>query len=68
MADSGCGDVDSVTNANGRWPLRASGMETTHDSAIEGCEVMACSMEPRTRSPINKSLVGNASRKGPHEQ
>lgn len=45
-AESGWSAVESVTNANGRWPFRASGMPTTQHSAIVGCEEMACSMEP----------------------
>jgi hypothetical protein len=32
--------------AKGREPLRLSGMPTTAASAMEGCEVMACSMAP----------------------
>ena len=38
--------VESVTKANGRWPLRESGMGTTQHSAMRGCEEMACSIEP----------------------
>jgi hypothetical protein len=46
MAEVGWSGVDKVTKANGRWPLRASGMPTTQHSAIIGWEEMACSMEP----------------------
>jgi len=35
-----------VTNANGRWPLSASGIPTTQHSATRGCEEMACSIDP----------------------
>ena len=47
--------MESVTKAKGRWPLRVSGMETTQDSAIAGCEVMACSMEPGNRQIFSAS-------------
>jgi hypothetical protein len=47
MADVGWSDVDSVTNAKGRWPFRASGIPTTQHSATVGWDEMACSMEPR---------------------
>lgn len=46
IADEGWSGVDKVTNANGRWPFSASGMPTTQHSAIDGCEEMACSIEP----------------------
>ena len=46
MAEVGWSGVERVTNAKGRWPLRASGMPTTQHSAMEGWEEMACSMEP----------------------
>ena len=32
--------------ANGRWPLRESGMPTTLASPIEGCCRIACSIAP----------------------
>lgn len=46
MADEGCSGVESVMNANGRWPFRASGIPTTQHSAIVGCVEIACSIEP----------------------
>jgi hypothetical protein len=45
-ADSGWSAVESVTNAKGRCPFRASGMPTTQHSAIVGWEEIACSIEP----------------------
>lgn len=38
--------MESVTNAKGRWPLRASGIPTTQHSATCGWEEIACSMDP----------------------
>jgi len=46
MGEVGCGLVESVMNAKGKWPLRASGMGMTQHSAIEEWVAMACSMAP----------------------
>lgn len=48
-----------MTNANGRCPLSASGMPTTQHSAINGCEDMACSMDPK--SPLTFLRYGAGS-------
>lgn len=47
VAGSGpCGGERRWMNAKGRWPLRGSGMPMTLASAIEGCDNIACSIEP----------------------
>lgn len=56
MAEVGCGCVERVMNAKGRWPLRASGMPTTQHSATAGWEEIACSIEPVLI--MSKSRVG----------
>lgn len=35
-----------LMKAKGRWPFSESGMGTTHDSVIDGCDEMDCSIEP----------------------
>lgn len=52
MADGGCVGLnvelesERVMKAKGREPLRASGMGMMQASAMEGWEVMACSIWP----------------------
>lgn len=47
MGEVGCGLEESVMNANGREPLRESGMGITQHSVIRGWVEIACSMAPR---------------------
>ena len=44
--------------AKGRWPFNASGIPTTAASAMEGCEVTACSIAPVLIS-IGSSSITN---------
>lgn len=39
-------------NAKGRWPFSGSGMPTTLASLIDGCERIACSIDPVEMSQI----------------
>jgi hypothetical protein len=62
VADVGWSATERVTNANGKWPFRLSGMPTTQHSAMDGCEEMACSMVPVRRGlvgPVKDGTVGS---------
>jgi hypothetical protein len=40
---TGAEDGERATNANGTWPLRASGAGMTQLSIIDACDEIACS-------------------------
>lgn len=57
MAEVGCWGVESVINANGRWPLSESGMPTTQHSIMRGWDEMACSIEPVIVSTFPRTFL-----------